>query len=48
MFEKANVKVEKFDIEGLYNLKNAFLKKQYQDFPKIKYIEKTKERGGQL
>lgn len=47
MFEKANVEIEQFDIEGLYNLKNSFLKKQYNDFPKIEYKEKTKikERG---
>lgn len=47
MFEKANVEIEQFDIEGLYNLKNSFLRKQYNDFPKIEYKEKTKikERG---
>lgn len=47
MFEKANVEIQQFDIEGLYNLKNSFLKKQYNDFPKIEYKEKTKikERG---
>ena len=47
MFEKANVEIQQFDIEGLYNLKNSFLKKQYNDFLKIEYKEKTKikERG---
>lgn len=51
LFEKANVEVEKFDVEGLYNLSDAFLKKQNDDFPRIVYIKdkvKTKERGGQL
>ena len=51
LFEKANVEVEKFDVEGLYNLSNSFLKKQNDDFPRIVYIKdkvKTKERGGQL
>lgn len=38
MFEKANVKVEKFDIKGLYNLKNSFLQKLNDEFPKIEYI----------
>lgn len=40
MFEKANVKVEKFDIEGLYNLKNSFLQKQNNEFSKVEYIKK--------
>ncbi len=51
LFEKANVEVEKFDVEGLYNLSDSFLKKQNDDFPRIVYIKdkvKTKERGGQL
>ena len=51
LFEKANVEVEKFDVEGLYNLSDAFLKKQNDDFTRIVYIKdkvKTKERGGQL
>lgn len=51
LFEKANIEVEKFDVEGLYNLSNSFLKKQNDDFPRIVYIKdkvKTKERGGQL
>lgn len=51
LFEKANVEVEKFDVEGLYNLSDSFLKKQNDDFPRIVYIKdkvKTKERGVQL
>lgn len=47
LFEKANVEVEKFDVEGLYNLSDSFLKKQNDDFPRIVYIKdkvKTKER----
>lgn len=51
LFEKANVEVEKFDVESLYNLSDSFLKKQNDDFPRIVYIKdkvKTKERGGQL
>ncbi len=51
LFEKANVEVEKFDVEGLYNLSDSFLKKQNDDFPRIVYTKdkvKTKERGGQL
>ena len=51
LFEKENVEVEKFDVEGLYNLSDSFLKKQNDDFPRIVYIKdkvKTKERGGQL
>ena len=39
MFEKANVEVEKFDIEGLYNLSSSFLRKQSDDFTRMVYVK---------